>query len=392
MNRTLILLAAVLAAALLLTPVPAQEEAAGDTGKAGNADEKITNLIKSYDEAFKDKAKRQKIVSTLYPLGEGAMARVETRAEEVKKRLEALKAQKKADPEADLAAALEKTAREEKQARALKEAMYMEILVNEVRALEKKYPDQSLVFVGQFTHMKKHGKRAVQGALLLMKDFNLHEDQHHYKAWEVLADLGDKSVLKELKDISEDFLMDDSIQLAAVYARSALGDTSGIQKKVKEYEDRIQDEPQRTLGYKLQIANIYYHGRMFKEAVKIYLPVIKYFDDILKERGSELDEKQVKGIQQNIANLCYNCACNLCLAKNLPGSYALLARCLKLDKEKGTYIKSILRDGDLRELRKNKAFKAWYDNAKKGEFPDVPPGAKMPPKKETGGEEDLHKS
>lgn len=388
MNRTLILLAAVVAA-LLFSPVQAQEEA------AGSADDKIAKLIKSYEEAFKDKAKRQEVVSTLYPLGERAMVRVEARAEAAKIRLEALKAKKKADPEADLTAALEKTTREEKQARALKDAMYMEILVSEFRALDKKYPDQSLVFVGQFDHMKKHGKRAVMGAMLLMKDFNLHEDPHHYKAWEVLADLGDKSVLKELKDISEDFLMDDNIQLAAVYARSALGDTSGIEKKIKEYEERIQDEPQRKMGYMLQIANIYYHGRQFKDAVKIYLPVIKYFDDILKERGSDLDEKQVKGIQQNIANLCYNCSCNLCLSKNLPGTYALLARCLKLDKVKGTYLKSILRDGDLRGLRKDKAFKHWYDNAKKGVFPEIPPGLKKPEppvKKPETGEEDPHKS
>jgi len=320
----------------MLAPVTAQED---DSAK-------IDSLIQKYFDSFKDKEARQKIVSELYQLGEAAMVKVESLGDE-------------------------------KKAKALRDAMYMEILVSEFRAIEKKHPDMNLIFVGQFTHLKKHGKRAVKGAMLLLKDFSLHEDRHHARGGEVLADLGDKSVLKELKDISEDFLMEDNIQLAAVYAMAALGDTSGIDKKIKEYQERIKDEPRNANFIQEQIANIYYHGRQFKKAANIYMRFITGYKNLLKERGADMEEKQVAAIKAKLANLCYNGACNVCLAKNMKGTYYLLSECLKLDKERGTYIKSIPRDGDLMGLREDKGFKEWYENAKKGVFPEF----KMPEKK-----------
>jgi hypothetical protein len=367
--------------ALAATPAAAQDDTGQDNTVQEDASTKIDKLIESYQKAVKDKSERRKIVTALFQLGEPAFERCETLADEAKQNADALRAESGKSPTMEQVEQLRKLDRAARQATALRGALYMEIVVDAFRQVEKKHKNLNLVFTGQFSHLKKFGKRAVRGALLLMKDIDLHKDQYHNKAWEVLADLGDKSVLKDLKEISTDFLMDDAIQLGAVYAMAALGDLSGIKQKIAECDERIQDDPRNRISYELQKANIYYHGRQYKQAIRIYAHIIATFEQALKERGDEMPEDQRKAYESNIANWAYNCACNLTLDKNLPGAYHMLAMCLKRESDPANYLENIGRDGDLKNLREDKHFKKWFENAKKGEFPKVPPGAKKPEEK-----------
>jgi len=380
MCHSLVLIVAALLA-LAVLPAPAQDDTGQDNTGQEDTSTKIDKLIESYQKAAKDKAERKKIVTALFQLGEPAFKRCETLADEAKQKADALRAQSGKSPTMEQVEALRKLDQAARQATTLRGALYMEIVVDAFRQLEKKHKNLNLVYEGQFSHLKQSGKRAVRGALLLMKDIDLHKDEYHNKAWEVLADLGDKSVLKELKEISTDFLMDDVIQLGAVYAMAALGDLSGIKQKIAECDERIQDDPRNRLSYELQKATIYYHGRQYKEAIRIYANIIAHFERILKERGDEIQEEDRKALKSRIANLAYNCACNLSLAKNLPGAYAMLAVCLKREADPANYLENIGRDGDLKNLREDKHFKEWFKNAQKGEFPKVPPGAKKPEEK-----------
>jgi len=371
-RHSLVLVVTVLLA-LAVAPALAQSDPAQDDASA-----KIDKLIESFRQAAKDKSERQKIVTALFRLGEPAFKRAETLADEAKKEADALREAGGKSPSMEQIEALRKLDRTARQAATLRGALYMEIVADTFRQVVEKHKNLNLVYAGQFSHLKPWGKRAVRGALLMMKDIDLHTDEYHNKAWEVLADLGDKSVIPELKEISTDFLMDDSIQLGAVYAMPALGDLSGIKQKIAECDERIQDDPRRAGNYQLQKASIYYHGRQYKEAVKIYLQMINNAEHYLKERGGELEEDDLRAAKSQIANMAYNCACNLSLANNLPGAYAMLARCLTREAKPANYLENIGRDGDLKNLREDKHFKEWFANAKKGEFPKVPPGAKKP--------------
>jgi hypothetical protein len=359
----------VIAALLFGSPAAlAQDEARAPT---------VDKLMAAYQKATSAKEK-QVVVTQLFARGEPAWKQVEGTADEARTRAEAMRkaqAETPASEQAETIRALEATARHMGK---LRDALYMEIVANAFRQVEKKH-GLNLIFAGQFEHLKKFGPRAVRGAMLLMKDIDLHPEGYHRKAWEVVADVGtkgDKAVLAELKDISTDFLMEDEIQDGAVYAMAVLGDTSGLERKIKEYQERAQEDPRQSFPSMEKIASIYYHSRQYKKSAGVYFTLIQQIQKILEANQDKLSEKQKVGYGDWVANLAYNCACSLSLDKNFPGAYSMLALCLKNDSDVKKIHANIQRDGDLKNLREHEAFKAWFEDAKKGKFPDVPPGAK----------------
>ncbi|MBN2489452.1 MAG: hypothetical protein JXQ29_01190 [Planctomycetes bacterium] len=364
MRRLALLLLALAAGLAARLPTAAQ-----DAPVAG-----IDEQIQRFRAAARDPEKRRAAATALFALGEPAFARVEALTAEAEARAESARAAAGEAPTPEQTTALREAEAEARAAAKVRDALHMEVVVNAFRELEKKHGNLNLVYAGQFEHLRKIGPRAVRGALALMRDLDLHPEDHHRKAWEVLADLGDRSVLGELKDISTDFLMDDEIQLGAVYAMAALGDKSGIEMKIRECQQRARDDRSQEIPMAFRMATIYYHGRQYKEAVRIYEGMLQLFETRLKEGLSEMSARQAESWRAEIANMAYNCACNLALDENLAGTYAMLARCLAHEADRANYLENIQRDGDLRHLRADEGFKAWYEKATQGEILPAPPG------------------
>ncbi len=323
---------------------------------AGSVDE----LIAKFGTA--PRKERLAVLEKLYALGEPAMKAVEARADATEKALAAA--------EGDAKRAAKKAARD---ARRLRDGLYMQIIVSEFRRIDKKHPE-GLTFAGQYDHMKKFGKRATLGALALLKDIDFYETPIRTRAWEVLADLGDKSVNAELKDIADNYLFEDVIQTGAARALATLGDTSAIEKKVAALRKRFAE--QRAPGILNDIALTYSHARQYDEALKAYRDLIAALRRIEEANREEWSDEQMKGLHNYLATVYYNTACSYSLNKDVANAYRALESCMKITRER--YPQMIARDGDLKNLRADKNFKAWFAAAKKGEFPKAKAPADEP--------------
>lgn len=329
---------------------PPAEAPGNDASQPASVDE----LIATFDVA--PRKEKRAVLEKLYALGEPAMKAVEARADAAEKALAAAEGEGKRDAK--------KAARN---ARKLRDGLYMQIIVSEFRRIDKKHPE-GLTFAGQYDHMKKFGKRASLGALALLKDIDFYETPMRARAWEVLADLGDKSVMAELKDIADNYLFEDVIQTGAARALATLGDTSAIEKKVKALRKRLTE--QGALGILNEIALTYSHARQYDEALKAYRELIAQLRALEERNRDEWSDEQMKGLHNYLATVYYNTACSYSLNKDVANAYAALESCLKITRER--YPKMIERDGDLKNLRADPKFKAWFADAKKGKFPPRP--------------------
>lgn len=364
-GRLMVLLACVALPVAPLTAQSGEEAKPAETKKQDEADAKqekkegdqpadLESLVKAYGKAGGAKAKRE-IIAKIFAVDGAA-----------EKLAEMVKADSKL--------------------KSVFDAYKMQICVNAFRQLEKKHPGQNLTYAGQFEPLKKYGKLASEGALLLMKDYDLHTEADRAKSWEILADLDDKSVLPELRKIAEDFLYADQVQLGAIYSMAALGDPTGIEKKAQEYRDRAKEEPRSSLSCHMQIAFIYSHGRMYKKAIGVQNDLISYFHKILQEHGAEMPAEQKQAYRLQLANLFYNSACSHSLMKDMKGAYAKLQMALQYAHD--NYIKLIPRDGDFRNLRADKDYKKWFELAKAKKLPPLKAPAKSDekPDAEASGE------
>jgi len=343
--------------------------------------DRIDRLIGSY-LAAEDNEKRQiEIVSRLFMLGEKAIVRVERLEEETRTRVEAYLKKTAGKPGELLKEERKRRKAEWRRARNLRKAIYMEIVINAFRENDEKKMSE-YVYPGQYGHLKKSGKRAVEGALMLMQGENHHSyNCYRNRAWQVVADVCDRTHIKELKKILGTATVDGEIRLGAACALGALGDCSAVEPLVVSWVSKFQksdkNDPDRD-AYITRIFELYHRSRQYEKAIFYCRKYIEQIEIMLanppdKKPDKKPNKKAVKGLRDTLARWSYNCACCYVLDRNIARGYAMLAKSLKYDREAEKTLALLKKDGELKNLFSDQGFERWFKAAKQGKYHDQPP-------------------
>ena len=251
-----------------------------------------------------------------------------------------------------------------------------------------KAPKHPLTFAGQFNVLKPFGKHAAAGAIAILKD---PTKRRQFRNWagDAIADIGDKSVMAELKAIADDFLYEDDDQESAAFALAALGDTSETDKRIAT----LEDERRRTgsLSVALRIAHVHYRARQYVKAVKMYRNILASFEKGLAAKKDEFEPEQLAQYRSWQAGWYYSLACNQSLEGKPAEAMKSLDECLRHGRD-GRHLEMLMRDGDLMKVRHHATFAKWYEKARAAvktkspaKKPDAP-GKAAPPAERPAGE------
>jgi len=132
------------------------------------------------------------------------------------------------------------------------------------------------------------------------------------------------------------------------------GDTRRVDRRLAKLVERAEvPEPLRALEANVELANIYYKIRNYKEAVERYKLILGTYKKIRRGLQRQRSAPAVDLLagqfsDQQMALQYYNAACSNSLAGNIVEARLLLEQAVRLDP---IHFSNIRIDGDLKNLR-----------------------------------------
>ncbi len=234
------------------------------------------------------------------------------------------------------------------------------LLAEKIKPILKERAETLLTFDGQFEDLKGEGPETT-GALLKLFDDQETSLTIRMAAAHALADMNNPAVLPALRRMDEDPLLAFRLREEARTLMAILGDTSRLEKKIRELEEKAERKLKpigerqgnidlirlielysQTYQENIDLSNLYYRIRKYGKAIECYERAVKILEDLrpLQRSSSQFNRE--------FALTYYNMACSLSLNNEIDRAREMLRKAIKLDP---MHLKNLEKDGDLRKLR-----------------------------------------
>lgn len=228
-------------------------------------------------------------------------------------------------------------------------------------AVEK---ERTLIYYGQFEHLAALGEEAGAVFVRILRDEDLDRELRVRAGIAlgdirtVLSDAVRHRVQGELRAIAKDFLTEVWCVTEAKFLLARLGDRSLVEEPIARNQKIATQTPTagnlpEIVGAHTELAEIFYRIQEYPAAIKHY----QQKRVILVDLSARVREELRVGIAQETALLDYNLACSLSLAGRIDDCFSTLEQALIHET---VTLGMVAADGDLRALRADPRFAAWF--------------------------------
>ncbi|MBI4582818.1 MAG: hypothetical protein HY717_02120 [Planctomycetes bacterium] len=218
------------------------------------------------------------------------------------------------------------------------------LLAQKLTPFLKELMDTNLVYDGQYAGLKAAGPETVEALLFLFNDEGTTA-AIRLGAARALADLGDASLVPELRRLESDPLLFPALREEAGTLMAIHGDSRRADQKIRELAKELESkDPRVFIGANLELANIYYKIRKYSKATDCYERVITVFEAARKNAGGE----GRAGLDRQLALHYYNAACSYTLQEKFDKAKSYIRKAIELDS---SHFNNLERDGDFKKLR-----------------------------------------
>jgi tetratricopeptide (TPR) repeat protein len=235
---------------------------------------------------------------------------------------------------------------------------------NRLRALRTRVLEQGLLrvlvermqtgltFSGQWADLGEYDPDVASLLLGIVKQAGV-PGQIREGALNAIADLHAKSLIPELKKITDDILNEDLLIEGAGLAMAELGDRSWIDRRIAALNELAANpgtDVPRAYAAAKQLARYHYRLGDHKKAIECYTRTTS----ILEGRLKTIDERHVDFLRETLRLTYYNTACSACKAGLIDNAFTYLEKAVAAQPTAPSareLDRSIQEDGDLRALR-----------------------------------------
>ncbi|HLU49636.1 MAG TPA: hypothetical protein VK116_16170, partial [Planctomycetota bacterium] len=185
------------------------------------------------------------------------------------------------------------------------------ILAHEIYPALERGLETQLVFDGQYSDLEELGP-GVARALVAIVDDSATEFAVRIAACRALADVGDRSVIPELRRLGKDILLPHALREQLNVLLAIFGDRRAIEDELADYERFAKNEMISVrLAALSQLANLSYRIRDYKRAVECYEEMISIYEQLLdRQRTAGASPQLLQVIERELTLHYYNAACS----------------------------------------------------------------------------------